>query len=31
MIQTEFTIIQTKFFNINIVNKQEVITFRVAF
>ena len=31
MIQTEFTIIQTKFFNINIVNKQEVITFREAF
>ena len=31
MIQAEFTIIQTKFFNINIVNKQEVITFRVAF
>ena len=28
MIQTEFTIIQTKFFNINMVNKQEVITFR---
>ena len=31
MVQMEFTIIQTKFFNINIVKKEEVITLTVAF
>ena len=31
MVQMEFTIIQTKFFIVNIVKKEEVITLTVAF